>query len=304
MIEGEDDKNEKVIIVRVFVSYDMGWSKRGNGHTFDSPNGSCCVIGVQCGRVIAFKTFNRLCKTCNEIKKSGIMKKHDCRRNHFGSAKSMEGQGAKALAQDPILKKANIQIGGFVGDDDSQSLQAIQSVSDFTILKQSDMSHTKRNIKNILYDIKKTKTRDPASELTHDSIKKLVKNFAYAVQQNKGELENMTQAIKNIPLHVTGFHQNCGKWCQADKENHEPSIRLRNMVLIQEITNLFENLSKNANKFLTAGSSQPNESVFNTLASKAPKRIDYSSSASSDYRFAAVVAQKKLLRALRLKGHG
>lgn len=57
---------------------------------------------------------------------------------------------------------------------------------------------------------------------------------------------------------------------------------------------MIEKVSNNAESYLTAGSSQSNESVNNTMASKNPKRVCLSLSASTDYRFAASVAQKNL----------
>lgn len=204
----------------------------------------------------------------------------------------MEGQGAKDLAEDEILKRTKVEIGGFIGDNDSQSKDALQSISNHTILKQADMNHTKKNVKNLLYDIKGSKSRDPLSELSHDSILHLVKCFSYAVHQNKGKLEDLTAAIFNIPRHVLNDHSACGKWCQAEKENYQSSFSVKSPVLMQEIKTLFENLSKNSQKFLTSGSSQANESIFNTKASKAPKAIFYSGSGSSDHRFSASVAQK------------
>lgn len=172
-----------------------------------------------------------MCKICNVGSKLGNVKEHDCRMNFSGSAKSMEGQGAQDLAKSDSLKKAGIQIGGFVGDNDTQSLYNIQSVSNHVILKQNDMGHAKKGVKNLLYEIKNAKSRDPDSELTHDSIKYLVKCFAYAVQQNKGKLNDLTLAIKNVPQHVMGKHDNCGNWCSAHKENYECSIRIRNLIL-------------------------------------------------------------------------
>jgi len=33
-------------IVNIIVSYDMGWSKRGNGRSYDSLNGYGAIIGL------------------------------------------------------------------------------------------------------------------------------------------------------------------------------------------------------------------------------------------------------------------
>lgn len=279
----------------------MGWSQRGNGHTYDSLNGYCCLIGVQCGKILAYKTYNRLCRACSVNKKTGQDKSHDCRMNFMGSAKAMEGQGAKDLARNEIFKDIGIEIGGFVSDNDSQSLDSLQKVSAHPIFKQADMNHTKKGVKNKLYEIRGSKSRDPDSELSHDNIKYFVKCFSYAIQQNRGNLTDLSAALKNIPQHVMGKHDACGKWCLANKENYESSIVIENPTLLKEITNLFNQLSEVASKFLTAGSSQGNESVNNSICSKAPKKTTYSTTPSGDFRVAASVAQKNCYETYLIK---
>lgn len=51
-------------LVRIFVSYDMGWSKRGSGRQYDSLNGYAAIIGTQSGKVLDFATRNRQCRLC------------------------------------------------------------------------------------------------------------------------------------------------------------------------------------------------------------------------------------------------
>lgn len=274
----------------------MGYSGRGNGFTFDSLNGYCCLVGVQTGKVIAFKTFNRMCKMCKVIQKTGVWVDHDCRCNYSGSAKGMEAEGARQIVtESQSLKNANIQIGGFVADNDSSSKLAVESSVDYKVLNQSDIAHTKKGLKNMLWDISKSQKRDPDKELNKDVIDQFVRCFSAAVHQNKGNLVNMKLAIANISQHAKGCHENCGSWCgvQSGKENYQSSFsNLKNKTLRSEIDNIFSKFSENAEKFITAGSSQANESLNNTMAQKAPKRICYSQSASADYRFAAAVNQK------------
>ena len=69
-------------------------------------------------------------------------------------------------------------------------------------------------------------------------------------------------------------------------------MRLKNPILFEALKRTFSNLSENAEKFASAASSQPNESLNNSMCSKAPKNKSYSTSESGDYRFAATVAQK------------
>ena len=54
------------------------------------------------------------------------------------------------------------------------------------------------------------------------------------------------------------------------------------------------NFVKNANKLAPLGSSQANESLNNTIGSKAPQIRHYGASESNDFRVACVVSQKNI----------
>ncbi|KAH0552541.1 hypothetical protein KQX54_012096 [Cotesia glomerata] len=89
-------------IVRVAVSFDMGWFTRGTRRTYDSLSGTGALIG----------------------------------------AKAMELHAAVALTKDnPILQACNIEAGIFITDNDSSSICAIRAVSHHEVLKQSDKNH-------------------------------------------------------------------------------------------------------------------------------------------------------------------
>ncbi|KAK0169275.1 hypothetical protein PV327_011670, partial [Microctonus hyperodae] len=49
-------------IVRIFVSYDIRWSKRGNGKQYDSLNGYGAIIGYFSGKVLDLATQTELVK--------------------------------------------------------------------------------------------------------------------------------------------------------------------------------------------------------------------------------------------------
>lgn len=285
---------EEVEVVRLFASFDFGWSQRSNGYSYDSLNGYGCLVGERSGMVLSYITFNRKCRQCENNEKNNVSIEHDCRLNFHGSAKAMEAEGARKLVvENKILKDANVEIGVFIADNDSSSISAIQGASNYVIIKQSDMNHTKKGVSNALYNINGKISKDPDRELQHDTIKTLKKYFSYAVTQNVGDLEKMMAAIKNIPNHAFDRHENCGTWCKAkeDKENYV-GLQLKNTVLFNELQILFDRLAENATKFLMAASSQANESLNNSMSSKAPKRICYSTSESCDYRFACTVVQK------------
>lgn len=280
-----DNQNEKSIL-RVFAAFDMGWSGRGNGFTYDSLNGYCCIVGMKTGKILDNCTRNRKCATCE----SNPSTLHDCRLNFYGSAKSMEADGAVELViNSKILKEALVQVGVLIADNDSSSLSAIQSASDHVILKQSDMTHSTKGIGRNMYEIHNV--NDPENELSHDAIKNIQKCFAYAVMQIKGKVQKIKDALENIPFHLFGYHDNCGEWCKDDTDTENKlRFRFRNSILFESLKKYFAQLD--AIKFCSAASSQGNESVNHKMASKAPKSVSYSTSESADYRYSATVAQK------------
>jgi len=289
-----DSQTSEKPIVRIFVSYDMGWSQRGNGRVYDSLNGYCSIIGLKTGKVLDFCTRNRKCRICENGLRTGKVSTHDCRLNFHGSAKAMEADGAKQLlTNSEVLKNANVEVAVFIGDNDSSSMSAIQNVSKHVIVKQSDMNHSTKGVGNMLHDIHQNKTSDPDRELSNDNIKHIQRCFTYAIHQNKGDIAKIKAALKNIPYHLFDCHDNCTEWCKANKENIQRG-RLQNPVLFEILKKFFFKLSENAEKFASAASSQSNESLNNSMCSKAPKAISYSTSKSADFRFAATVAKKNL----------
>lgn len=65
-------------IVNIIVSFDMGWSKRGNKRSYDSLNGYSAIIGFLTGKILNYRTRNRKCNICD----LGHPKNdHNCRKN-------------------------------------------------------------------------------------------------------------------------------------------------------------------------------------------------------------------------------
>ncbi|KAK0167761.1 hypothetical protein PV327_001625 [Microctonus hyperodae] len=91
-------------IVNIIVSYDMSWSKRGNGRSYDSLNGYGAIIG---------------------------------------SAKAMEADaGAELLTRSIILKECDLNVKIAVGDEDSSLMSAVNKSNHVNkIYKLADMNH-------------------------------------------------------------------------------------------------------------------------------------------------------------------
>ncbi|KAK0174264.1 hypothetical protein PV327_011064 [Microctonus hyperodae] len=135
-------------IVRIFVSFDFGWSKRGNGKQYDSKNGYGALIGYFTGKVLDFRTMHVSCRSCNE----GIPKDaHDCRQNFSGTSKAMEAEAScQLVVKNKLFLKYNVQVGIIAGDNDSSSIHAIHAEIDHLIIK-GDAAGLAKALKNIPY---------------------------------------------------------------------------------------------------------------------------------------------------------
>ena len=199
------------------------------------------------------------------------------------------------VSRSSVLRQTNLEVGVFIGDNDSSSICAIKKVVSHNIIKQSDKNHTSKGVKSLLYKFDKSK--DPDKELTSESIKYIHKCFTYAMAQNRGNVVEMAAAVKNVPYHAFNIHDNCGAWCGyiKDKQNYEHRTingGLKNKILFEELKTVFQRLSDNAETFICCASTQANESLNNIISKKAPKAIPYDCSESYDYRVASSIAQK------------
>ncbi|KAK0157033.1 hypothetical protein PV327_011446, partial [Microctonus hyperodae] len=197
----------------------------------------------------------------------------------------------KLITDNPILKKQNIEVGIFIGDNDSSSISAIRHVATHPVLKLSDNNHTSKDVKNMLFRLKNGKTNvDPDKELSNDSIAYLHRCFSYAVAQNVADIPALAAAVKNIPYHAFNKHDECRSWCGFKKnpETYKHSTvhgGFKNQILFNTLVEEFKNLAKNASQFVGGGSTQGNESVNSIMARKAPKSVCYSVSESCDFRY-------------------
>lgn len=204
----------------------------------------------------------------------------------------MEPRGAAELvAKSKILKKAQIEVGFFIADNDTTCESHIRNAGNDYFFKQSYIIHTTKGVGKHMHEIRKNKSLDPQQELTLDAIKHIQTCFSSVVHQNKGDVPKMKKALENIPYHLFDLHANYGQWCK-NGSNKENTLRKRfsNAHLFDALVKFFSLLD--ARKFCSAASSQANESVNATMATKAPKRLSLSKSESADFRYSATVAQK------------
>ena len=106
--------------MRISISFDMGWQKKGTGHTYDSNSGHAYYIGVRSGKVVAMIVYSKKCTTCDIALAMGEepMDHEDCVRNYkTGSSKAMEATAALELII--TLDGQGIGVEFIVSDDDS-----------------------------------------------------------------------------------------------------------------------------------------------------------------------------------------
>ena len=56
---------DEVDNVLISVSFDMGWQKKGTGHTYDSNSGHAYFIGCRSGKVIKMLVYSKKCTVCD-----------------------------------------------------------------------------------------------------------------------------------------------------------------------------------------------------------------------------------------------
>jgi len=186
----------------------MGWSKRGNGKSYDSLNGYGAIIGFLSGKILDYTTRNRSCVYCD---KGHNKTDHDCRLNFHGSAKAMEADaGAELVNDSKILKEVGLNVRVIIGDEDSSTVAAIRKGSKEIIHKLADKNHLVKHFVSELYGLAKMhKEINGKGVIPH--IKKC---FTYAISQNKGKSSELADTLRSIPDHLFGRHENCKEWCQ------------------------------------------------------------------------------------------
>ena len=183
-------------------------------------------------------------------------------------------------------------------DDDATTIARLRQELNHSIIKWSDLMHTKKHLQSALYALNKTHR-----SLTGDIIKALLRWFAYAVTQNKGNVDGYIKAVRQIVPHAFGEHELCVgyDWCgyQSDPENFKhksfPNGKdLTGDLLRSALNGVFDVFIKNAEKIAPGATTREVESFNNMIKQKATKHIHYAGSESLRARVDACVAQKNM----------
>ena len=237
--------------------------------------------------MIGYACCNIYCKQC-KIKK---IKKHDCRKNHGGSSKSMETDMAVELVlKNDDLVRAKCRIKTLIGDDDSSSIAALKRLSPYAIRKWSDFNHVSKTFNSKLYDMK----------LNATLREYFFKVFNISVKKNQGDELKVKVALENIIPHAFGERENCGPFCTLEDDGTHKYKYFKDgkcstdLSLRERLEKIIQPFIKSTPQIAHCASSQANESFNNTVISKHPKSIFYGGSESHCLRVSIAVCQKNL----------
>ena len=193
-------------------------------------------------------------------------------------------------------KDKGVDVGVLVGDEDSTTIARVRKEVEPSIEKRSDSNHIKKTLGHSLYSLQKK-----YKLLSTKKIKYLQKCFNYMVKNNHGNPDGIEMGLKAMSKHPFSDHSDCHRtWCRFIDN---PTARYRSLPYGKPLTrnSLQESLQKiwakfedQAEKLASLESTRLNESLNNTVSSKAPKTHHYSSSGSLPFRVAASIAQKNV----------
>lgn len=259
----------------MFISY-----SKGHGTAIGKRTGKCLGVTLRT-------------KKCRCKRQKNCPKKHKCRKNWDGSSKGMEPHmGVELIKQ---VEEQGVRVRGIIGDEDSSTISRARKEVRAELEKDSDMNHVKKTVSNALYAL-----RPKHKALSQKVIKYLLKNFTFAITQNQGQPTEIKKNLAAIVPHSYGEHDHCNEnWCGFKKNGASYKHKslpwgrdLRDSVLRKELERIFKKHEGNANGLACIGSTQANESLNNTIASKAPKNRHFSESGSLEVRVHAAAAQK------------
>ena len=220
------------------VSYDMGWSKRSSGNTYDSLSGHAFFVGVHSRQIIAAKVTSKKCTVCSCAEEKGVEPPdHDCPRNYHGSSKAMEADGALSLVKELDTKsKSKLYVESFVTDDDT-SIRAMLSHYNNDSGKRkgklpdhipepkwlADPSHRTRVVARAIFALVKLKLKK--SDCRSIDAHRFKRYFGYMLKQSRhGTLEEMLIRSRAVLEHLFNNHEFCDpKWCVPLRRRKKPN---------------------------------------------------------------------------------
>ena len=247
-------------------------------------------------KVIKTVVGHRVCGVCSwwRRKRPGQqVRKHDCVRNHTGSARSMEATtGVQGVRE---LQAEGTPLEYLEGDGDNTLISKIRSDLHITMKKRFDKNHVVKNITKSLYQLKAEK----GVKLTKTIILHLEKCLKYIFAKNIGNKDGMEENLRALIPHQFGDHTECKpRFCGYQRKPGEKYIHksfpykcpLHDNNLKIKLEKVFNPLISNAHQYIDLGSSQQCEHANKEVTMRAPKSHHYGHTKSLDYRVHATAA--------------
>ena len=203
--------------VNVATGFDGSWKVRG----YTSPEGLVSAVAEDTSQVLDVCYLVNTCKTCNMIEASKAAGEYDeltylaklvkhgetCRRNHDGSAASMESRGVidiyKCSAEEQVIRYHP-----FIGDGDSSAFKNVKELSpygpDAPLVKDECVVHVTRrfgrNLRKVKESMKGTSLLGKG-KFTNAIMAALLNFYGWALREYRGNPERMSKAVWAILRH-------------------------------------------------------------------------------------------------------
>ena len=163
------------------------------------------MIGKLTGKVVGFAVRSKDCKTCHVAKrKKQEPPDHDYRHNWDGSAKAMEPDMVVETVQK--VEERGAKMKHLSEMKTQQPLPVLEQMLTRTLLKESDSSHMKKFVNNMLHNLRNTN-----KSLSLKIISYLKKLFNYMLAESTLSKPDMiTEGLRAIPNHAFCCHDYCG----------------------------------------------------------------------------------------------
>lgn len=247
-------------------------------------------------KVVKTVVCHRTCGTCNWWRRNRPgqpVRKHNCVRNHRGSARLMESVSGVRGVQE--LGHEGTPVEYIEGDGDNTMLARLKNELNIDMKKRFDRNHVVKNIGKNLYKLHHEK----GVKLSKTVIIHIEKCLKYALAKNQGDETGLKDNLTALIPHQFGDHSLCkGQFCgfrrkPGEKYVHKSlpyRVSLKDTELQKRLQSIFQPLIDNVCQFVDLGSSQQCEHANREVTLRAPKSHHYGNSKSLDYRVHATAS--------------